>query len=189
MPFANNHGIRIYYEIEGNGRSLVLQYGQYSPHQVWRELNYVEQLKDNFQMILVDARGQGDSDKPEDPAAYQLENMVSDITTVMDELGLLRASYMGYSSGGTVGFGLARLAAERISALTIGGDDPYVDPTDQDKSAKKRVQSLQNQTTEEFVTGIEQYMSSINLPPLSPQMRAAMLKHNTRALIAWSRAT
>ena len=192
MPHAKNHGIRIYYEIEGHGQPLVLQYGQYFPLQVWREYNYVDALKDDFQLILIDARGQGDSDKPEDAKAYQLETMLTDITTVMDDLGLQRTIYMGYSSGGQVGFGLARFAPERISALIIGGTSPYRATDDwaaQSAWANEQIQSLQNQTAEDFVTGLEQYISSINLPALSPQMHAALLKHNPQALIAWLRAS
>jgi hypothetical protein len=39
MAYANNQGVRIYYEIEGKGQPLVLQYGQYFPLQVWHEYN------------------------------------------------------------------------------------------------------------------------------------------------------
>jgi pimeloyl-ACP methyl ester carboxylesterase len=37
----------------------------------WRKTGYTQALKDDFQLILIDARGQGDSDKPEDAKAYQ----------------------------------------------------------------------------------------------------------------------
>jgi pimeloyl-ACP methyl ester carboxylesterase len=192
MAYANNHGVKIYYEIEGNGQPIVLQYGQYFPLQVWREYNYVDALKDNFQLILVDARGHGDSDKPEGAEAYQLESMVNDIITVLDNLRLQQAIYMGYSSGGGVGFGLARFAPERVSALIIGGTSPYCtaeDRADQTLWANEQIQSLQNQTAEDFVIDLEQYISSISLPSLSPQMHAALLKHNPKALIAWLRAS
>ena len=49
MPFSNNQGIRIHYEIEGSGIPLVLQYGQYFPLDIWYELNYVSALKDHYQ--------------------------------------------------------------------------------------------------------------------------------------------
>jgi pimeloyl-ACP methyl ester carboxylesterase len=63
--------------------------------------------------------------KPYNVKAYQLETMLTDITTALDDLGLQRAIYMGYSSGGGVGFGLAHFAPEHISALIIGGASPY----------------------------------------------------------------
>jgi pimeloyl-ACP methyl ester carboxylesterase len=143
-------------------------------------------------LILIDARGHGDNDKPEVAEAYQWESMVKDIGTMLDNLGLQRAIYLGYSSGGSVGFGLGRLAPERVSALIIGGTSPYCPADDRAGRmafANEQSQSLQNQTTEDFVTGLEKYISSINLPSLSPQMHAALLKHNPKALIAWLRAS
>jgi pimeloyl-ACP methyl ester carboxylesterase len=98
MPFANNHRVRIHYETEGRGPPVVLQYGQYFPLEIWYELNYVRVMQDNCRLILVDARGHGDSDKPHDPAAYRVELMASDIISVLDDLGLETAHYMGYSS-------------------------------------------------------------------------------------------
>ena len=39
---------------------------------------YVDALKDEYQLILIDARGQGAIDKPHDPKAYRLELMSTD---------------------------------------------------------------------------------------------------------------
>lgn len=113
----NHQGVNIFYEIEGQGRPLLLQYGQYIPHEIWRHLGYVGALKNDFQLIMVDARGQGDSDQPVDIHAYTEEVMVGDLLCVMDHLGLQQAGYMGYSSGGGLGYGLACRAPERVSAL------------------------------------------------------------------------
>ena len=104
MPFADNQGVRIHYETEGYGVPVVLQYGQYFPLNIWYEHHYVRVMKDDCRLILVDARGHGDSDKPHDPAAYQMERMASDIVAVLDALHLEKAHYMGYSSGGVLSF-------------------------------------------------------------------------------------
>ena len=49
---------------------------------------YVDALKDDYQLILVDMRGHGKSDKPDDPRAYNAEIQVSDIVAVLDALGI-----------------------------------------------------------------------------------------------------
>jgi hypothetical protein len=41
MSSVNNQGVRIHYEVEGQGPPLVMQYGQYFPLEIWYELNYV----------------------------------------------------------------------------------------------------------------------------------------------------
>lgn len=70
MPFANNQGVRNHYEIIGQGAPLVMQYGQYFPLDVWHEYHYVAALQDDFQLILMDARGHGQSNKHHNPEAY-----------------------------------------------------------------------------------------------------------------------
>lgn len=187
MPFAYNHGVRIHYEIEGHGAPVVLQYGQYFPLDIWYEHHYVRTMKDDCRLILVDARGQGDSDKPYDPAAYRIERMASDIVAVLDELALDKAHYMGYSSGGFLGFALAKYAPERCSSFILGGTTPFAD-TEADAWHAKRIERLGQQTTADFVAGLEDILASQGLPPLSPRMRTAMLKHDTRALVAWHQA-
>jgi len=185
MPYA--HGVHIHYETEGQGPPLVLQYGQYWPLEIWYEMNYVSVLKNDCQLILVDARGQGKSDKPDNPEAYRIELMVSDIIAVVDDLGFEKVHYMGYSSAGLVGFGIAKFTPERLSSLIIGGADPYEDRVDRLPWRNEQIQTLEKQTVEDFVAGIEQFLPTANLPPLSPRLRTAMLMHDPRALIAWLR--
>ncbi len=72
MSFVSNDGIRIHYEVEGNGPPLVLLHGLSDSIESWYEFGYVERLKDEFQLIMIEARGHGESDKPHDPAAYNL---------------------------------------------------------------------------------------------------------------------
>ena len=190
MPVANNQGIRIHYECIGQGPPLIMQYGQYFPLDIWYEHNYVDSLKDDCRLILVDARGHGDSDKPHDPAAYQLETMAGDIIAVMDDLGLEKVHYMGYSGGGYLGFALAKMAPKRLRSLILGGTAPYPDPDPEAGAAwhVEQASRLEPQTTTEFVAELEEFLLSQGFPPLSPRMKTGMLKHDTRALVAWNRS-
>ena len=124
MPYADNAGIRIYYEVEGKGPPLVLLQGWSCPLQLWRYFSYVETLKRDHRLILIDARGHGGSDKPHDAKAYRLERMVADVVAVLDDLNIRKAHYWGYSMGGWVGFGIAAYAIERFRSLIIGGYQP-----------------------------------------------------------------
>ncbi|MBZ0098607.1 MAG: alpha/beta hydrolase [Taibaiella sp.] len=182
-----NKGIHIHYEVEGDGPPLVLQYGQYCPLDIWYELNYVTTLGSDFRLILVDARGHGDSDKPYDPEAYRLEFMVSDIVAVLDDLGVEKAHYMGYSSGGLTGFGIARFAPERFFSLIIGGMHPYDERASRVAWRQEQIQALEKQTVQEFATGLENYILSLHLPAFSPRMKNRFLTHDLQALIAWLR--
>lgn len=73
IPYANNQGARIHYQVEGEGSALVLLHGFSGSLQDWYEFGYVERLKKKHRLILVDARGHGASDKLHEPKDYTLE--------------------------------------------------------------------------------------------------------------------
>src|SRR5262245_57371417 len=102
MPYATIDGVRIYYEREGSGPPLVLRAGRTSSLESWREARYVDALRDAYDLILIDPRGHGLTDKPHDPAAYAYQTQVADITSVLDDARIERAIFWGYSTGGLI---------------------------------------------------------------------------------------
>ncbi len=125
MPYAINDGVRIHYRVEGSGPPLVLQHGILWSVEGWYRVGYVDALRTNYRLILIDARGHGASEKPHDGAAYSLPKHVGDIVGVLDALDLPQAHFWGYSMGGSFGFGMVKYAAARVNSLIIGGAHPY----------------------------------------------------------------
>jgi pimeloyl-ACP methyl ester carboxylesterase len=125
MPYVNNGRVRIHYETEGVGSPLVLQHGLTQSIRSWHRAGYVSALKAHHRLILIDARGHGESDKPHDVAAYALAEHVGDVLAVLDAVNLSTAGFWGYSMGGWIAFGLAKYAPDRFHALLIGGAQPY----------------------------------------------------------------
>jgi len=125
MPYASNAGVRIHYEIEGDGPPLVLQHGFTQSLEDWAECGYVAPLRPKYRMILIDARGHGGSDKPHDEASYTLDRRAADVTAVLDAERIEKAHFWGYSMGGWIGFGMAKYAPHRVNALIIGGQHPF----------------------------------------------------------------
>ena len=125
MPYLNNKGTNIHYQVEGAGPPLVLQHGFTQNLKRWQMVGYVDALKSNYQLIRIDARGHGESDKPYDSDSYTLQLRVSDVVAVIDELGLEKVHYWGFSMGGRIGFGMAKYAPERIHSYILGGTHPY----------------------------------------------------------------
>lgn len=123
MQFATNpeDGTRIAYELVGEGAPLVLVHGSLSSRRAWQVYGYVDALRSDQQLILIDARGHGESEKPTTSDGYAMERLVGDVTAVLDACDTPRAAYLGYSLGGRVGFGLAIHAPNRIRALVAGG--------------------------------------------------------------------
>ena len=120
MSYAVNDGVRIHYEIIGSGPPLVLQHGFTQSLEDWRNYDYVTSLGDRFQLILVDARGHGRRDKPHEASAYGHSKYVNDIVAVLDDAGIERAHYWGYSMGGWIGLGMVTQASARVLKAVIG---------------------------------------------------------------------
>lgn len=124
MSYADNDGVSIYYEVEGHGPPLVLAHGATGDTTFWRGYGYTDRLREDFTIILFDARGHGRSDKPHAAEAYDYRLMVGDVITILDTLGVSKTHYWGYSMGGNSGLGLAKHHPERLLSLIVGGADP-----------------------------------------------------------------
>jgi pimeloyl-ACP methyl ester carboxylesterase len=121
MPYATHQGVRIHYQVEEEGPPLVLLHGFNSSLERWYESGYVEPLRHDYHLILIDARGHGASDKPHERAAYAWPIPVADVVAVLDHLQIPQAHVLGYSMGGEVCFGLTKYATTRVISLLIGG--------------------------------------------------------------------
>ena len=121
MPYIENNGTKLFYEVEGQGYPLFIHHGLSGHPDSWRAEGYVKTLAENNKLILLHARGHGRSDKPHNPEAYSMKNMVSDVTAVLDHLQIPKAHFYGYSMGGRVGLATGKYAPERVSSLIIGG--------------------------------------------------------------------
>jgi pimeloyl-ACP methyl ester carboxylesterase len=133
MPYTSNESVRIYYEIEGQGVPLVLGHGGGDTLEMWRKFGYTDALKDDFQLVLLDFRGHGRSDRtpPSDMAhegAHPKRRMSDDVIAVLDNMGIGKAHYFGYSAGARAGYNLALRHSDRFLSFILGGMTPYVWP-------------------------------------------------------------
>jgi pimeloyl-ACP methyl ester carboxylesterase len=177
VPYANNQGVRIHYEVEGNGPPLVLVHGLAGYLEQWHELGYVDSLKKEFTLILMDLRGHGGSDKPHDPEAYKLKLLVADMIAVMDVLNISKTHFLGYSLGGRMAFALAKYAPERFHSFIIGGQSPQT-----------RLHARIRWWLQILKKGMSAYVELLEKEPgvkMTPQMRTKILSNDTEALAAF----
>ena len=176
MPYVDNSGVKIHFHVEGDGPPLVMQHGLTNSLQTWYAYGFVEELKKDYRLILVDARGHGRSDKPHDPKDYDLKLRVSDILAVMDDLGVDKAHYMGYSMGGRIGFGLVLHALDRFHSLILGGMG--ADTANTDTPPQDRIDLLRQ--------GMAAYVANAeaNEGPMEAGRKERLLQNDPEALIA-----
>ncbi|NHN46637.1 alpha/beta hydrolase [Halostella sp. JP-L12] len=78
---ASADGTRIAYERRGDGPPLVLLHGG-SSSSYWDPV--VPRFADDYTVVVPDRRGRGNSDHPDDPAAYGLDREVDDVHAVVE---------------------------------------------------------------------------------------------------------
>jgi pimeloyl-ACP methyl ester carboxylesterase len=132
VDFAINpaDGIRIAYRRSGNasgtGPPIVMVHGTALSQAIWRGFGYTRDLGTDHEVVTLDLRGHGRSDKPHEQAAYSSELFVGDVLAVLDQLGMDRAHYLGYSLGGRVGFSIAAAHPERMLSFVTAGGAPRI---------------------------------------------------------------
>ena len=98
MPKASVNGIKLYYEIEGDGAPVVLIPGFAAGRWIW--FKQTAELSRNFRVIIFDPRGVSASDKPKGPQTISL--LADDVAHLLDTIGIASAHIVGASFGGFV---------------------------------------------------------------------------------------
>jgi len=122
MANFDSAGISIHYEVYGDGPAIVLVHGLFSDIQGnWAQIGWVDALTPLRQVIAMDCRGHGGSDKPHDVKAYSDEVMSDDVIRLMDHLGVERADVFGYSMGSEIAVPLLFKYPHRLTSVILGG--------------------------------------------------------------------
>jgi pimeloyl-ACP methyl ester carboxylesterase len=97
--YFNNNGVKIYYEIYGEGKPLVLLHG--NGGSIRSRAAFIEEFSKKYKVIAFDSRCHGKSDCPVGYLTY--EQMADDVDKVLQQLGIDSAYVWGHSDGGIVG--------------------------------------------------------------------------------------
>jgi pimeloyl-ACP methyl ester carboxylesterase len=121
--FFDSDGVKIHYIVEGKGEPLLLIHG-FSGSARGRipgiMSDSIKNLSNNFQVIAIDCRGHGQSEKPHDLDAYGM-NMIEDQIRLLDHLKIKKAHVVGYSMGGAIAIGIVGFHPERVLSAIVGG--------------------------------------------------------------------
>lgn len=96
--FALINGIKICYEIYGNGEPVLLVHGFGAKKESW--IAQTGPLAEHFKVIRFDNRGAGKSDRPDVP--YTMEIFADDIYALLNYLEIEKTHIIGWSLGGMI---------------------------------------------------------------------------------------
>jgi len=122
-------GTKIYYEVKGDGFPVILVHGFSGTGEGWKKGQlYTDLLNAGYQVIILDQRGNGRSDKPHTDAGYANDAEAKDIMGLASSLKLAKYDVVGYSRGSIIASRLLVLD-RRVQKLVMGGmGDAYTNP-------------------------------------------------------------
>ncbi|MGO9888776.1 MAG: alpha/beta fold hydrolase [Solirubrobacteraceae bacterium] len=123
MPQVEVDGLRINYDVQGDGEPLLL-----IPYTAADHACYAFQLPsyaEHFSCIALDLPGSGESDKPAGP--YSTEGYADQVAGFLGAIGVDKAHVAGVSLGAAVGMHLAARHPSRVRSLSLHSGWPATD--------------------------------------------------------------
>lgn len=110
------NGVRLHVTDQGHGPAVVFVHGFPAIGSSWRQqANAVTQA--GYRAIVPDMRGYGDSDAPDDPAAYTPFQTVGDLVAILDHLELADCTVIGHDFGANIAWNAAMMRPDRFRAV------------------------------------------------------------------------
>jgi pimeloyl-ACP methyl ester carboxylesterase len=114
--YAPVNGIKVYYEVYGEGRPLVLLHGAfYTIEMNWAQL--IPELSKTRKVIAIELQGHGHT--PFSDRKLDFATLASDVEGVMNHLKVDSADVAGFSMGGSVAYQFAIQSPKRLRKLVI----------------------------------------------------------------------
>lgn len=119
MPYANNDGVKVYYEVAGTGTPFVMLHANPCDHRMW--MYQISHFSRFFRVIALDMRGYGRTDKVETP--YGFDDLVQDVIAVCRQEDVTHGILAGASMGSKIAFKLGVDHPDLFQAqIHVGGN-------------------------------------------------------------------
>jgi pimeloyl-ACP methyl ester carboxylesterase len=173
MSYAENDGVKIYYEESGAGVALVFLHEFLNDHTGWDD--QMRRFSRDYRCVTIAARGYPPSDCPEDEAAYGQDIFKNDVLAVLDHLKIDKAHLVGLSMGAYTGLQLAIENPDRVLSVVAasGGAGGY----EPNRAAFE----------EQTANSAAQLESMENMPGVSLASGATRVQLKRKDPISWNR--
>jgi epoxide hydrolase 4 len=135
--YAELPGSTIHYVSRGEGKPILFLHGFPQFWYLWRR--QLADLGQDYAVYAADMRGYNLSSKPEEPEAYRMRHLLTDIVGLVEELGLAPLTLVGHDWGGIVSWAFALKHPDLLERLVIiDGPPPFTWNRDLRESPKQR---------------------------------------------------
>lgn len=152
----NTHGIRMYYEVHGQGSPVLLLHGGTGNGKQFEK--QLPAFTPVHRCIVPDCCAQGRTTDRDEPLTYHA--MAEDMIALLDHLHVKRVDVMGWSDGGNIGLDMAMNHPERIGHLVTFGANFRPDGLN-----PQDVEWNNTATAESFGSGMRSAWTAMNPQP------------------------
>lgn len=178
------NGVRYNVEQCGDGFPLVLLHGFTGAASTWKPFCPI--WGQHSTLLMVDLIGHGETESPGDMARYDIKKAAMDLKELLDQLGIEKADFLGYSMGGRTAITFASLFPERVRKLVLESTTPgmvnYEDREARIQQDHKLADKIENEGLERFIDfweSIPLFKSQLNLPAeVREQIRSQRLRND-----------
>ena len=112
--FTRKDGLSLHYDTMGEGYPVVLVHTAYENASIFQ--NVAKELAKSFQVVLMDLRGHGYSDKPRE---IKFNEFADDIIQLLNYLYIDEAAFIGHEMGAAIIADLSERYPNYVSSLTM----------------------------------------------------------------------
>jgi pimeloyl-ACP methyl ester carboxylesterase len=168
MPHMSTYDVELHYQVTGRGDPLVLVHGGWSDLHNWQPV--VSGLAQSFQVVAVDRRGHGQSERPQQQGTRR--DQEDDLAALIEGLDRGPAHVAGTSFGGSIAIGLAARRPELVHSviahepplMSLVAGDPDLQPLMEEVGG--RVQTvLERVVRGDVEAGARQFVEEVALGP------------------------
>jgi pimeloyl-ACP methyl ester carboxylesterase/predicted glycosyltransferase len=125
----DREGIKIHYEVYGEGEHTIMFIPTWTLFHSRVYKAQIPYFSEHFRCICFDPRGNGKSDRPENPQYHSLNHYVEDVLAVMEACDVDKAIFYGLSFSTKIVSILASYYPERAEAAILIGSSLPIVPT------------------------------------------------------------
>lgn len=126
----------IHYSVEGSGNPLVLLHGFLESKKIWQDLSARESR--NRQVICIDLPGHGESGCF--AQVHTMEDMAEAVYSVLQELKISKADFVGHSMGGYVALAFLEKYPYTVRKLVLLNSTPAADSPERKENRERAVE-------------------------------------------------
>jgi 3-oxoadipate enol-lactonase len=176
------NGYQFAYLRFGKGIPLVLLHGYPLDHAIWEPV--IPLLEKDFDLIMPDLRGFGESDAPGE--SYRMADLAGDIAALLDALHIEKAAVAGHSMGGYVALEFTYSHADRLIGLGLVSSQALADTPEKKAARYQEADYILAHGVREVAEGMSVKLTAI--PGLQAWLKALILRQRPKGLAGALRA-